>query len=145
MILNDPETAIAMLKYIATNKEIESLKNADSAEARLEIWNQMWLSRDPTEGTLENEAKKDYYRRVEFAVQNFSIMRKPGWRTDRGMIYIMYGEPDQIEDFPFELNAKAYQIWYYYRSSDKLREFLFVDEWGNNDYVLQYPYDGVRN
>ena len=58
-----------------------------------------------------------------------------------GMIYIIYGEPEQVESHPFELNSKPYQIWYYYSLS---RTFVFVDEIGTGDYELQYPYDGRR-
>ncbi len=145
MILNDPESAVEMLKYIASNKELDNIRKAPDAQARLRQWQAFWEAKDPTPGTPENEAREDYYRRVEFATDNFSIMRKEGWRTDRGMVYITYGSPDQIEDHPFELENKAYQIWYYYHSGNQVREFLFVDDWGNNDFVLQYPYDGIRH
>ena len=56
-------------------------------------------------------------------------------------IYIQYGKPDQIEDYPFELSSKAYQIWYYYSIGER-RRFIFVDEWSDGDFKLQYPYDG---
>lgn len=144
-ILNDPEKGIGMLKYIATGNEMDSLKEAATAEERLSVWHQFWDSRDPSPGTPDNEVKDDYYDRIEFANQNFSILQREGWRTDRGMIFIQYGPPDQIEDHPFEIDSKAYQIWFYYRSGNQVREFLFVDDFGNNDYVLQYPYDGINH
>jgi len=144
MILNDPEKAVEMIKYIATQKQMDAILDAENPADRLQKWNEFWKSLDPTPGTPDNEVKEDYFDRIEFADQNFSILQREGWRTDRGMIFIQYGPPDQIEDHPFEMETKAYQIWYYYRSGSQVREFLFIDEFGNNDYILQYPYDGIR-
>ncbi|SYZ73484.1 conserved exported hypothetical protein [Candidatus Zixiibacteriota bacterium] len=141
MVKNDFETAVSELKYIATPAEMKAFKKAATPEEKLHLWNQFWLKRDPTPGTPANEAKGEYYRRIDYANAHFSILRKEGWLTDRGSVYITYGEPDQIEDFPFELDSKAYQIWDYYQAGD-VRRFLFIDEWGDGDYRLQYPYDG---
>jgi GWxTD domain-containing protein len=120
---------------------MKAFKKAVTPDEKLRLWNDFWLKRDPTPGTPENEAKREYYRRIEYANVHFSILRKEGWLTDRGMVYITYGEPDQIEDHPFDIDSKAYQIWDYYQASD-VRRFLFIDEWGDGDYRLQYPYDG---
>ncbi|RKX26929.1 MAG: hypothetical protein DRP46_10395, partial [Candidatus Zixiibacteriota bacterium] len=141
MILNDFNTAIAQLRYIADPGEIKGMKKAETNEERLSLWNDFWLARDPSPGTPENEIKDTYYHRIAYANRNFGVMKKPGWSTDRGMIYIEYGEPDQVEDYPFELDSKAYQIWYYYHHGDP-RKFVFIDEWGDNDFRLLYPYDG---
>jgi len=144
MVLNDPKTAVQQLKYIASGGEMKKIEKIENSGERLKAWNDFWKEKDPTPGTPFNEAKIDYYQRIEFANRSFTVLRREGWRTDRGMIYIMYGAPDQIEDYPFELETKAYQVWYYYMSGSKAREFLFVDEWGNNDYILQFPYDGLN-
>nr|MBN2277058.1 GWxTD domain-containing protein [candidate division Zixibacteria bacterium] len=151
MVLNDFETAVSQLKYIARSDEIKKLKDASTPEERVEKWEGFWTSHDPSPGTPENELQRDYYNRIAFANLNFGILKKEGWRTDRGMIFIQYGFPDQIEDFPFELDSKAYQIWYYYQPvssfdepSSEPRKFIFVDDWGDGDFRLQYPYDGRR-
>lgn len=141
VVRHDYETAVMQLKYIADSDEIKKLKKADTPMARVAAWNEFWLSHDPSPGTPENELKESYYRRIEQANRNFRVMKKEGWRTDRGMIFIQYGEPDQIEDYPFESNTKAYQIWYYYGLKVP-RKFVFVDNWGDGDFQLQYPYDG---
>lgn len=142
LVRHDFDKAVTQLKYIASDAEMKAFKNAPNSEEKLRLWNEFWYSRDPTPGTRENEIKREYYRKIEFANRYFSIMRKEGWLTDRGRIYITYGEPDQIEDFPFELDRKAYQIWHYFQT-DRVRRFLFVDDWGDGDYRLQYPYDGI--
>ena len=145
MVLNDFESATQQMSYIATSDEMNRFKDLVSPAEQLQAWKEFWLVRDPTPGTRPNEYKDEYYMRVRYADRVFSVMRKEGWRTDRGMIYILYGEPNQIEDHPFEMGYKPYQVWYYYNVANQVREFLFVDNYGNNDYVLQYPYDGIHH
>ncbi len=69
-------------------------------------------------------------------------MRMEGWRTDRGHIYVRYGEPDYMVEEPFSLSHHPYQVWQYTRISPN-RRFVFVDENEDGDYRLQYPYDGL--
>ncbi len=69
-------------------------------------------------------------------------MMREGWRTDRGRIYIQFGEPDEIDDYPLAANSQPYQVWHYYRRGS-YRKFVFVDEFEDGDYRLQFPYDGL--
>jgi hypothetical protein len=62
-------------------------------------------------------------------------LNKEGWRTDRGRVYLLYGEPDHVLRVPSECNSKPYQTWYYY-GIEKGVEFVFVDRLGNGDYQL---------
>jgi hypothetical protein len=78
---------------------------------------------------------EEYYRRIEFANTNFTSYIE-GWRTDRGMVYITLGPPNDIERHPFESESKPYEIWSYYRYN---REFVFVDYSGFGDYRLIAP------
>ena len=61
---------------------------------------QFWLRRDPTPGTIENEFKEEHYRRIAYANEHFSG-GVPGWKTDRGRTYIMYGPRDEIDAHPY--------------------------------------------
>jgi hypothetical protein len=87
--------------------------------------------------------KEEFYRRVSFADRRFSILNRDGWRTDRGRIYITYGEPDQIDDNPMSLSSPPYQIWHYYRDGN-YRRFAFLDDNNDGDYRLLYPFDGLN-
>ena len=58
-----------------------------------------WYRRDPTPDTVENEFREEYFRRVMYANERFGG-RIPGWKTDRGRIYIVYGPPDEIDSHP---------------------------------------------
>jgi len=139
LILGDWDEAVGMLVYIAGADEMSRLRHTppEQREAALAAF---WKSKDPSPETEENEWEVEYYRRIRYADQQFTTMSVRGWRTDFGMVYVRYGEPDEIERYPFEPGSKPYQIWYYYGQQ---RRFLFVDARGNGDYELQYPYDGI--
>jgi len=142
MFKTDYKTAVEMLKYMTTRGEYNTLKNAKTDEERRRAWDEFWRLRDDDTHDRENPAKREYFRRVRHSNRYFSVMHKQGWKTDRGMIYITYGEPDEVENYPFELATKPYQIWHYYKLSPP-REFLFVDEWSDGDYELKPPYNGI--
>jgi GWxTD domain-containing protein len=138
MVKNDYDSAIEQLRYVATDKEKKALKEAKEVGERVRRWNQFWRSRDPTPGTVENELRDEYYSRIRYANLHFTYFGKEGWKTDFGMVYITYGPPEEIDRHPFDLDSRAYQIWYYYSLK---RKFIFVDA-GYGEYQLQYPYDG---
>jgi GWxTD domain-containing protein len=140
VIKNDFDLAIDQLKYVARKNEVEELKKVEP-EKREEAFNTFWKEHDPTPDTPENELMDKYYGRIRHADKVFSSVHKKGWKTDMGMIFIIYGQPDHIENHPFELSEKPYQLWYYYSLS---RTFGFIDEIGTGEYRLQFPYDGRR-
>ncbi len=138
LVKNDYDYAVRQLKYIIDSDEKKKLLALPDSE-RVAGFDSWWASKDPIKETPENELKEEYYRRIRYANQYFSAIGRDGWETDRGMIYIQYGEPDQIDRYPFELERKPYQIWRYY---GQRRTFVFEDTRGDGDYQLQQPYDG---
>ena len=131
----DLDDAINQLRYIAKGGDIRKMKKA-KGEEKQRMFNEFWLAMDPTPGTDQNELMEEYYRRVDFSNSNFRGLRD-GWLTDRGMVYIILGPPDNIERYPFEANSKPYEIWSFYRLN---RDFIFVDETGFGDYRLVTPF-----
>jgi GWxTD domain-containing protein len=85
--------------YIIRDAERAAFKNLPSNEEKEHFIEQFWQRRDPTPGTVENEMKEEHYRRIAYTNQNYSA-GIPGWKTDRGRIYIVYGPPDQKESHP---------------------------------------------
>src|SRR5271156_1324706 len=83
--------------YIITDEERAAFKQANDDAERERFITQFWLRRDPTPGTPENEFKAEHYRRIAYANEHYAA-GVPGWKTDRGRIYITYGPPDEIED-----------------------------------------------
>ncbi|HZY10215.1 MAG TPA: GWxTD domain-containing protein, partial [Bacteroidota bacterium] len=130
----DLDLAIDQLQYITERETIEDMKKAPPEKKR-EMWRDFWKKKDPTPSTERNEMMDEYFARVEYANKNFGHYLD-GWKTDRGMIYIIFGPPSNIERHPFDSNAKPYEIWMYYEHS---REFVFVDSTGFGDYRLETP------
>jgi GWxTD domain-containing protein len=85
--------------YIITDEERAAFKKLSTDDEREQFIEQFWERRNPNPGSPENEFKEEYYRRIAYANERFAS-GFPGWKTDRGRIYIMYGPPDQIESHP---------------------------------------------
>ncbi len=87
------------VRWIITDEERAAFKQLSNDEERDQFIEQFWLRRDPTPDTVENEFKEEHYRRIAYANEHFAA-GIPGWRTDRGRIYVMYGPADQIDAHP---------------------------------------------
>lgn len=85
--------------YIITDEERQAFKRLQTDEERQQFVEQFWLRRDPTPDTEENEFKEEHYRRIAYANERYAS-GIPGWKTDRGRIYITYGPADEIESHP---------------------------------------------
>jgi GWxTD domain-containing protein len=85
--------------YIITDEERKAFKNLQTDEERQQFVEQFWLRRDPTPDTEENEFKEEHYRRIAYANEHYAS-GIPGWKADRGRIYITFGPPDEIESHP---------------------------------------------
>jgi GWxTD domain-containing protein len=85
--------------YIITDEERQAWKRLSTDDEREQFIEQFWLRRDPTPDTEENEYKEEHYRRIAYANEHYAS-GIPGWKTDRGRTYIVYGPPDEIESHP---------------------------------------------
>jgi len=85
--------------YIITDEERAAFKQLSNDEERDNFIEAFWQRRDPTPDTEENEYKEEHYQRIAYANEHFAA-GVPGWKTDRGRIYIVYGKPDEIESHP---------------------------------------------
>ncbi len=85
--------------YIITDEERAAWKRLSTDEEREQFIEQFWLRRDPTPDTVENEFKEEHYRRIAYANEHYAS-GIPGWKADRGRIYITFGPPDEIESHP---------------------------------------------
>lgn len=126
--------------WITTDKEKEEFSKLKSNKEKNEFINNFWLRRDPDPDTSENEFKTEYCQRISFT-DNFDT-GIPGWRTDRGMIYIFYGKTDKIEKgrTNFEgLENILFEKWLYeYLPGEKPNtEFTFFDPTESNEFRLE--------
>jgi len=85
--------------YIITDEERAAFKQLSNDEERDNFIEAFWQRRDPTPDTEENEYKEEHYQRIAYSNEHFAA-GVPGWRTDRGRIYIVFGKPDEIESHP---------------------------------------------
>ncbi len=134
----DLEIAIEQLKYIADGSDIKKMRKAKGKDKET-LFENFWAKLDPTPGTTINEYLEEYFRRINFANEAFKGFLE-GWKSDMGMVFIVLGEPNDIERHPFEQGAKPYQIWYYYQQD---RRFIFIDENGFGDYRLAYGWEDL--
>ncbi len=137
-----PEEASRMrevILYIARREELETYDELSGC-GKWNFLRKFWKRRDPTPQTPYNEFKDRHFQRINYANEKFSTKlgdKTDGWKTDRGRIYIRYGEPDEIERYPSSLERKPIQQWFYYQMPDQGEIFfLFEDEDGFGTYTL---------
>ena len=87
------------VRWIITDEERSAFKQLSNDEERDQFIEAFWQRRDPTPDTIETEFKEEHYRRIAYANEHFAA-GIPGWKTDRGRMYIMYGPADEIESHP---------------------------------------------
>jgi len=85
--------------YIISDEERKAFKSLSNDEEREAFIENFWLRRNPNPDSPENEFRDEHYRRIQYANDHFAA-GKPGWKTDRGHIYIAFGKPDSIDSHP---------------------------------------------
>jgi GWxTD domain-containing protein len=139
--VQDLDKAIDQMRYVARESEMQFIRDGKNGDEKRQRFLDFWRKRDPDPRTPDNEVLEEYYARVAFSNRNFSHYIE-GWRTDRGMVYIYLGPPDNIEHHPFDNNSKPFDVWYYNQAN---RQYIFVDESGFGDYRLRSPLTDLWN
>jgi GWxTD domain-containing protein len=148
--------------WIITDEESKAFKNLSNDEERDAFIEQFWLRRNPEPDSPENEFREEHYRRIAYANEHFAA-GKPGWRTDRGHIYISFGAPDSIDahpsggmyDRPYDEGGGStatypFEVWHY-RYLEGIGENIdveFVDTCMCGDYhftIDRGEKDALRN
>ena len=122
-------------KYIATAPETDRYKALSTEDAKREFIYTFWKARDENPADDRNENYLNYVKRVNESDARFSALGKKGWKTDRGRVLIVYGEPTEIQRYPNTTDARPYEIWRY-ESLEGGVEFIFGDLTGFSDYQL---------
>lgn len=136
--------------YIITKEEKRAFLALATDEERENFIENFWRRRDPNPDTEENEYREEYYERIAYANEHFTS-GIPGWKTDRGRIYIAWGKPDSIESHPSggaydrpsyegggSTTTYPFEIWFY-RHLDNVGdgiEIEFVDPTGTGEYRI---------
>src|ERR1041385_426491 len=136
--------------YIITDEERKAFKKLETDDEREHFIEEFWRRRDPDPDTDENEYREEYYERIAYANEHYAS-GIPGWKTDRGRIYIMYGKPDELETHPAggTYNRESYEgggststypfeRWFYryIAGVGSGIEIEFVDPTGSGEYRI---------
>lgn len=133
------------VRWIITDQERAAFKELTTDEQRDDFIDAFWERRNPNPGSEENKFKEDHYARFVYANERFAGPI-PGWKTDRGRIYILYGPPDEREQYPGRTDASSAtdlskqrfstEVWRYNRLRQGV-SFVFLDRCKCDEYVLQ--------
>jgi len=122
-------------KYVATSGEIDQYNDLDSVQSKRQFLYEFWKRRDQEPSTTENEFYTDYMDRVRLSDERYGTINRAGNRTDRGRVYVLFGEPDQIDRYPSDIDKKPYEIWQYNQIEGGII-FIFGDVTGFSNYEL---------
>ena len=125
----------AKSKYVASETEIDKYKRITTLDGKREFMFEFWKAKDENSSTPENEFYRQYIQRVELCNDRYTSMGKAGWKTDRGRIFLLYGDPTEIERYPNQLETRPYEIWQYTEIEGGVY-FIFDDLTGFSDYTL---------
>jgi GWxTD domain-containing protein len=125
----------AKSKYIASSGEIDKFNKLKGEDSKREFLFDFWNARDMVLSTSDNEYFYEYLKRIDLSNQRYNTMQKLGWKTDRGRIFIIYGEPSEIERYPNQIESRPYEIWHYNELEGGVY-FVFADLLGFSDYIL---------
>jgi GWxTD domain-containing protein len=126
------DVSIDMLRFITDQEQVREMRRGSEAE-RQQKFLQFWADRDPTPETDFNELMAEYYRRIDFAYQNFTTPSRSGFDSDQGKVYIVYGPPDNIER-SFPSAGAASEVWTYgnqtfiFRATSGFGDFQLVNQ-----------------
>jgi GWxTD domain-containing protein len=138
------------VRWIITDEELSAFKKLSNNAERDTFIEGFWQRRDPTPDTAENEYKEEHYRRIAYANEHYAA-GMPGWRTDRGRIYIMYGPPTSVDSHPmggpYQRSAEEgggqtetfpFEVWRYryLEGIGQEIEIEFVDDCGCGAYEM---------
>ncbi|MFI5236589.1 MAG: GWxTD domain-containing protein [Ignavibacteriales bacterium] len=131
--ITDLDKSVDQLIYIANPEDLDYINASDGRLEKAKRFVAFWKKYDSNPADEYNPVFNEYFNRIAYANENFTTYSLEGWRSDRGMVLVILGVPDNIDRHPFEYYAKPYEVWQYYSLN---RSFLFVDNSGFGDYRL---------
>jgi len=120
---------------ISREQDIDTYEKLTSVDSKREFLFHFWKMRDMEPETPRNEFKDEYMERVTFVEGRYKTFTKRGVKTDRGRVYLINGEPDEIDYHANDYNTKPYEIWTYHSIEGGV-VFVFGDITGYNDYEI---------
>ena len=138
MTNNDIKKYREQIQYFASYEELKLFDELPLKAKETFLLN-FWRAKDTTPETPENEFMQNAFSRIDYANRNFKGKRG-GLNSDMGRIFVIYGQPDDVENHLMRMNSKSYIIWYYYIAGSK-HMFVFVDR--NNEGIFSLVHSTV--
>ncbi len=135
------DTLYGPLVYLMASDEM-GIYSTLTVQGKRDFLRRFWAKRDPTRGTVVNELQTDFYSRIKEANRRFregGAAEIPGWRTDRGRIFIKYGPPQEVMQRPQAGNTLPYEVWKYTRN--RALKYVFLDQTQFGNYALIWTDD----
>ena len=132
------------VNYLITDRERKSFLRLTTDHDRDAFIETFWAIRNPDPNSPSNSFREEHYRRLEYANSNFGVHGSDdGWRTDRGMVYITLGPPQQRRPYPNTMNLQPLEIWFYQDPGSALAPYfsvIFFRRSAAEEYKLYSPY-----
>jgi GWxTD domain-containing protein len=132
----DLKTKLNLVAYLLTPEQ-KAVLDGLSDQGKLNYLDRYWRENDVDPGTEAIENRRDMIRRYEFVNFHYSTDERKldGWASDRGRIYMTYGEWDKKEESPAPLTGNPYEVWWYFSIQEGI-VFVFEDKYGYEDHTL---------
>ncbi len=131
----DVEKEFLMVFYLLSSEEQIIHKQINGLDAKRHFLYNFWQNKNPGVNVNQNPMRLEFRRRAQVADERYTSFKLPGWLSDRGRVYMVYGEPDDIERYPNEPNTFPYEVWFYNNLQGGVR-FIFADLEGRSRYQL---------
>jgi GWxTD domain-containing protein len=122
-------------QYIASADDRKAYDKLITVQAKREFLAAFWTGIENGKSGNNGMTRYIYLDRIATANQRYHVMGREGWHTDRGRVYVLFGEADEVERFPSSENAKPYEIWHFNQIEGGV-QFVFVDRTGFGEYTL---------
>jgi GWxTD domain-containing protein len=132
------------VNYLITDQEQKTFFSLSTDHDRDAFIERFWAIRNPDPNSPGNAFREEHYRRLEYANSHFGVPSEDdGWNTDRGMVYITLGPPQQKRPYPNTMNLQPLEIWFYQDPGSALAPYfsvLFYKKSAAEDYKIYSPY-----
>jgi GWxTD domain-containing protein len=132
------------VNYLITDQEQKTFFSLSTDHDRDAFIERFWAIRNPDPNSPGNAFREEHYRRLEYANSHFGVpSADDGWNTDRGMVYITLGPPQQKRPYPNTMNLQPLEIWFYQDPGSALAPYfsvLFYKRSAAEDYKIYSPY-----
>ena len=131
------EKGLEHVRVIATDQEQRRVRGIQNLDEKRRFLMDFWQVRDPDPATPVNEFREEFYGRLQYANERYSVRSMEGWETDRGQILIKYGSPTAIEPHLYDRGFKPYEVWEYNNiPGEGQAVFVFADRDGFGEFEL---------